>query len=331
MNGGVVHSAPLISARNLSTRFDNGGGLFRRRDRNALSNISMSVDPETCFCLLGESGSGKTTLAWTFLGLNPFTGGEIIYNGETVRHPNDPVQRHLRSQSQMVFQDPVASLNPGFTLARSIEEPLRSQGIRKAERQGKVLELSERVGLSHDLLSRLPGEVSGGQSQRACIARALSSRPQLLVLDEPLTALDAVSRQQVVGVLERIRKISGLTFLLITHNLSLARKIGTHVAVMYAGLMVEKATAGHFFSGPQHPYSRALISAVLEPGFWPGERIVLTGEMPPLHRRPDGCVFHPRCPEKLAICTEIRPVFKPVGPGHDVCCHRVMEGGGLKA
>jgi peptide/nickel transport system ATP-binding protein len=291
----------------------------------------MSIEPESCFCLLGESGSGKTTLAWTLLGLKPFTAGEIVFNGETIRRSNDPVHRRLRSQAQMVFQDPLASLNPGFTLARAIEEPLRSQGMGRAQRREKVRDLSDRVGLSSDLLSRLPGEVSGGQGQRACIARALSSRPQLLVLDEPLTALDAVSRQQVVGLLGRIRKTSGLAFLLITHNLSLARKIGSHVAVMYAGVLVEKATAGDFFSSPRHPYSRALLSSVLEPGFWPGDRIVLTGEMPPFHRRPAGCVFHPRCTEKLPICAEAGPTFKPVGPGHEVCCHRVAEGGGWKA
>jgi peptide/nickel transport system ATP-binding protein len=226
----------------------------------------------------------------------------------------------------MVFQDPAASLNPRFTLAMSIEEPLRARGVEKALRRAATRDLAARVGLSPDLLSRLPREVSGGQGQRACIARALSSRPELLVLDEPLTALDAVSRKQLVTLLSRIREDSGPTFFLITHNLSLARKIGTHVAVMYAGLLVEKAPAADFFSRPRHPYSCALLSSVLEPGFWQGKRIVLKGEMPPLHRRPKGCVFHPRCPDKRAVCSEAAPEFRGVGPGHGVRCHLAGEG-----
>ncbi len=319
-------SPPLIAVRNLSVAFSSGGGgLFRRSSRTALKNIRLEIGRKECFCLLGESGSGKTTLAWTLLGLLPFSGGEILFNGEVVKKHNDPVQQRLRAHSQMVFQDPAASMNPRFTLAMSIEEPLRAKGMGKTERRATTRDLADRVGLFPDLLSRLPREVSGGQGQRACIARALSSKPDLLVLDEPLTALDAVSRRQIVTLLSRIRETSGLTYFLITHNLALARKLSTHVAVMYAGLLIEKAPSVDFFSRPQHPYSRALLSSVLEPGFWWGERIVLTGEMPPLHRRPKGCVFHPRCPEKLPVCSETAPEFRMMEPGHEVRCHLAAE------
>jgi oligopeptide/dipeptide ABC transporter ATP-binding protein len=221
----------------------------------------------------------------------------------------------------MVFQDPLSSLNPGLTLGRSIGEPLRARGVKKAIRDETVRDLAARTGLSLDLLHRRPGEVSGGQNQRACIARALSSDPSFLVLDEPLTALDAVSQSQVVTLLARIKEKTGLTYFLITHNLPLARRIGTHVAVMYAGTIVEQAPAESFFSAPRHPYSCALLSSVLRPGFWPGERVVLPGEMPPLGKPPKGCVFHPRCPKKETVCAESAPPVHTTEKGHTVHCH----------
>lgn len=326
MSAGDIIQPPLITMRNLSVAFSRRGAGFRRSSRIALKNICLEIGPDACFCLLGESGSGKTTLAWTLLGLTPFSGGELFYNGEAIRRPDDPVQQRLRAHSQMVFQDPAASLNPRFTLGWSIEEPLRARRIGRAHRREAVEALARRVGLAPELLLRLPGEVSGGQSQRACIARALSAGPDLLVLDEPLTALDAVSRKEVVAMLSRLRAESGMAYFLITHNLPLAKKVGTHVAVMYAGLLLEKAPADAFFSRPGHPYSRALLSSVLEPGFRQGERVVLTGEMPPLHRRPAGCVFHPRCPEKMEACSITAPEFRWAGPDHEVRCHLAGKG-----
>lgn len=318
---------PLLRIRDLSVRFaDREAGIFRRRFIQAIHGLDLDIHADDTFCLLGESGSGKTTLASAILGLHPFHRGRITYNGPTlngltIKRSNDAAHKSLRTDCQMVFQSPAASLNPNLTLQQSIEEPLGAKGVVKSKRREAVRALAGQAGLSPDLLSRRPGEVSGGQNQRACIARALSTRPRLLVLDEPLTALDAVARQQMAALLCRLKERFGLTYFLITHDLALARQIGTRVAVMYLGNLVEKAPAAAFFAEPRHPYARALLSSVLRPGFWQGERIVLQGELPSLRHPPKGCVFHPRCAERLPICTHTAPRPQVVAEGHKVCCH----------
>ncbi|BBO89515.1 ABC transporter ATP-binding protein [Desulfosarcina ovata] len=313
---------PLLRIRNLSVRFaDRRGGIFRRRSTLAIHDIDLDIQAGETFCLLGESGSGKTTLASAILGLHPFHAGQIAHNGSTINRSNDTAHQRLRADCQMVFQSPAASLNPHLTLQQSIEEPLGAKGMGSSRRRETVCELAGLAGLSEDLLGRRPGEVSGGQNQRACIARALSTRPKLLVLDEPLTALDAVARQQIVALLCRLKEAFRLTYFLITHDLALASQIGTHVAVMYLGTLVEQAPAASFFAHPYHPYAQALLSSVLRPGLWQGERIVLHGELPSLRRPPDGCVFHPRCARRLAVCTHTAPRPRMVGGGHTVCCH----------
>lgn len=311
-----------LRVRHLSVKFkDRSGSLFHRRSFTAVRDISLDIEANQTFCLLGESGSGKTTLAWTILGLHPFHGGRIVYNGHPINKRNDAVHQQLCSNAQMVFQNPAASLDPHFSLYRSIAEPLIARGIQSKARAARVRELAEQTGLSPDLLERLPSEVSGGQNQRACIARALSTRPAFLILDEPLTALDAIAQRRLVDLLCRIKERFRLTYFLITHDMALAKAIGTVVAVMYLGTIVETAPAPAFFATPCHPYAKALLSSALKPGFWQGRRIILGGEIPSLHAPPSGCGFHPRCPWKMTVCEKVPPREIEVGKGHRVACH----------
>jgi oligopeptide/dipeptide ABC transporter ATP-binding protein len=312
----------LLRIRHLSVKLkDRSGFLFRRRLLYAVRDVSLDIETNQTFCLLGESGSGKTTLAWSILGPHPFHGGSIVFHGSHIKKSNDAVHQKLRSSAQMVFQNPAASLDPHFPLWRSIAEPLVAKGIGKQARSAMVRDLAINTGLSPDLLQRRPSEVSGGQNQRACLARALSTRPAFLILDEPLSALDAIAQHQLVDLLCRIKERFRLTYFLITHDMALAKQIGTVVAVMYLGTIVEKAPAQAFFSNPCHPYAKALLSSALTPGLWQGPRIILQGEIPSMQAPPSGCVFHPRCPSKMAVCDKVPPEEISVGEGHAVVCH----------
>ena len=312
----------FLSLRNLSIKFSlRSGSLFQSSSFYAVRNLSLDIHEKETFCLIGESGSGKTTLIWAILGLLPFQEGEIIYRGRPIIKSNDPLHKILISGSQIIFQDPVASLSPFLTLRQSIEEPLRARGVKKKEREATAKKLALETGLSSEVLQRRPSMVSGGQNQRACIARALSAKPNILFLDEPLTSLDAVIQGKVAKQLCRIQKEYSLTCFLVTHNLDLVKNIGTTVAVMYLGKIVEKAPVKTFFSQPCHPYSRALLSSVLKPGVWQGEQIILKGDIPSPQYPPSGCVFHPRCNRKLPECEKKAPAGKKLATGHEVFCH----------
>jgi oligopeptide/dipeptide ABC transporter ATP-binding protein len=313
---------PLLSIRDLSVKFQaRSSSLFRRRSFYAVHGISLDIRKKETFCLIGESGSGKTSLAWALLGLHRFHGGQMIFNGQSIKKSNDPVHRDFKSRAQMVFQDPGSSLSPFLTLGKSIGEPLEAKGVARKKRRAIVEKLARQTGLSTEQLQRRPSRVSGGQNQRACIARALSTRPEILFLDEPLTALDAVIQKQVAKLLSDMKNEYGLTYFLISHDLGLVKAMGTTVAVMYLGRIVEKAPKESFFSNPSHPYSQALLSSVLKPGIWQGKRIVLQGDIPSPQAPPKGCVFHPRCPHRLPECSNVAPPKKSLGPGHTVCCH----------
>ncbi len=315
-------AAPLLSLRNFSVKFPmRSGSYFRRSSFYALRELSLDIHKKETLCLIGESGSGKTTLIWAILGLLPFYKGKIIFNNRIIRKSNDPIHQDLKAVSQMVFQDTLLSLNPLLTLGRSIEEPLRARGLGKKERAEIVKRVAIQTGLSSELLQRRPSSVSFGQSQRACIARALSTNPEILFLDEPLTALDAVIQGKIARLLLRIRNERSLTCLIITHDLAFVKNIGTMVAVMYLGRIVEKAPVEFFFNKPCHPYSLALLSSVLKPGVWQGEKIILKGEIPSPQHPPSGCVFHPRCHLKLPVCEKIEPGMKRLSPRHEVYCH----------
>ncbi|MBU0994899.1 MAG: ABC transporter ATP-binding protein [Proteobacteria bacterium] len=318
----MTEPASYLTIKNLSVRFDlRSGPFFRKRSFFAIKDISLNIRKHDVFCLIGESGSGKSTLMWTLLGMHRFFKGEINYKGGRVERFGDSYHRRLISDAQMVFQDPVASLNPHLTLGRSIEEPMRAKKISRKTAQAAVAGLAEKTGLPADILKRKPTEASIGQNQRACIARALSVKPEILFLDEPLTALDPIVQTRVKKLLMDMKDAFGLTYFLVTHDLGFAKKIGTAVAVMYLGRIVEQAPAADFFSNPRHPYSQALLSGSLSPFVWQKERIILEGEIPSPHEPPKGCVFHPRCRNRMPVCDQIKPACRKPGKDHLVYCH----------
>ena len=313
---------PFLSLKQFSVKFNlRSGSIFRRASFYAVRDLSINIHEKETFCLIGESGSGKTTLIWAMLGLLPFHKGEIIFKGESIKKRNDPAHKRFKAGAQMVFQDPSASLSPFLTLGRSIEEPLRARGVGKKQRAETAKKLALETGLSLKLLERRPANVSGGQNQRACIARALSTEPDILFLDEPLTALDAVIQNKITKLLCKIKKKYPVTSFLVTHDLGLVKNIGDTVAVMYLGKIVETAPVKIFFSNPCHPYSKALLSSVLKPGIREGKPIILQGEIPSLQHPPPGCPFYTRCPGRLSLCKNIMPDKKILAKGHEVLCH----------
>ena len=312
----------LINIRNLSIRFPIGsGGLFSKRFFHAVKNVNLDIVHKEIFCLIGESGSGKTTLMNGLLGFCPYQEGEIIFDNKPVRHQGDTVHQILKARSQVVFQDPVASLNPYLTLQQSILEPLHAGKHSKKEKEIIARRLAAETGLPEFLLKRKPGKASTGQNQRACIARALSTEPDILFLDEPLSALDAINSKEIAELLVRLKKNHGLTCFLITHNLDLVKEIGTTVAVMYLGRIIEKAPVKDFFSTACHPYSLALLANSRKSGPDKNKRIILEGDIPSPHDPPSGCVFHPRCKKRLPVCEQKEPVKRNISRDHVVFCH----------
>ena len=313
---------PFLSLQHFSVKFNlRSGSIFRRDSFYAVRDLSINIHEKETFCLIGESGSGKTTLIWAMLGLIPFHKGEIIFKGRSIKKRNDSAHKRFKAGAQMVFQDPAASLSPFLTLGRSIEEPLRARGVGKKERTKTAKRLALETGLSLKLLERRPLNVSGGQNQRACIARALSTEPDILFLDEPLTALDAVIQNKITKLLCKIKKDYPVTSFLVTHDLGLVKNIGDTVAVMYLGRIVETAPVKIFFSNPYHPYSKALLSNVLKPGIRKGDPIILQGEIPSIQHPPEGCPFYTRCPSRLSVCKKNMPDRKILAKGHEVLCH----------
>ncbi len=312
-------SEPLLEIRNLSVTFPvRDGRLFRRRRFFAVKDFSATIRVGETFCLVGESGCGKTTLLRALLGWPFLKRGTVVFRGASF-----PVgDRRVWSHCQLVFQNPVGSLNPFLTLAQSVEEPMRAAGIGKRRRERRVRGAAAQVGLPEELLSRYPGEVSVVEAQRTALARALVAEPELLLLDEPISALDALHRKQIIDLLVELKRSRSMTYFLVTHNLGLVRKLGTTVAVMYLGHPVEIAPAEAFFRAPRHPYSQALLSNALAPGLWKGERLVLRGEVPSAQHSPPGCPFHPRCPQRLPRCEREFPPWTTVGQHHRVRCHR---------
>lgn len=314
-------SLPYLDIADLGVRFANRTG---RSTRSAppyvLRHISARINRNETFCLLGESGSGKTTLIRALLGLIPFQEGHIVLDGQQISGKGKPIYRCFPNRMQLIFQDPSTSLNPFRTLGQSMQEPLQAQGVRKRERVQLVNRLAEQMGLSAEALERRPGAVSGGQCQRACIGRALAAKPDMLFLDEPLAALDTLTRKKVADLLVQVREQYRMTFFLVTHNLSFAARISSRVAVMYLGRIVEQAPAAQFFERPSHPYSQALLSSSLDPALWDRERIVLKGDISS-DKPASGCVFYPRCFQRTERCATEAPPTHLLADDHAVCCH----------
>jgi len=318
----------ILSVRDLKTYFPVRKGVFSRVAEwvRAVNGVSFDVRRGKTLGLVGESGCGKTTVGRTVLRLIPATTGRVTFDGREVFTLGRGELRALRRRMQIIFQDPFGSLNPRMTVGGIVGEPLQVHRVaRGRERNEKVVELLERCGLSSSHMSRYPHEFSGGQRQRIGIARALALNPDLIICDEPVSALDVSIQSQILNLLADLQDEFGLSYLFIAHNLAVIEHFSDEVAVMYLGKIVESASAEAIYRNPKHPYTQALLSAVPQPE--PGRqrsRIVLGGEVPsPLHP-PPGCAFHPRCPLAIDRCRWEIPALvahEGCGPGHVSACH----------
>ncbi len=325
---------PLLEVKNLTKYFPIKGGFFSRTmgTVKAVDDVSFYIQPGETLGLVGESGCGKTTVSRLILRLFEPTSGEIWFrnqeNGriDLAKLPNTEM-RSLRRNIQMIFQDPYASLNPRMTLSQIVGEPLSSNNLAKgSELLDRVAEALKMVGLRPEYMSRYPHAFSGGQRQRVGIARALVTRPQLIVADEPVSALDVSVQAQILNLLRDLQDQLDLTYLFIAHDLSVIRHISDRVAVMYVGKLVESARRTELFSNPMHPYTEALMSAVPKPNpRIKTQRILSPGEVADPANPPSGCYFHPRCSYAQDICKNIAPELQEVRTDHFVACHRANE------
>lgn len=307
----------LIEVRNLKKYFNTPKGQL-----HAVDGLNFAIEKGKTLGVVGESGCGKSTTGRTILRLNEPTDGEIIFEGKNIVDLSAKEMRHLRKDVQMIFQDPFASLNPRKTVGEIIAEPLRLHGVSKTERNARVLELMEIVGLAERLMNTYPHELDGGRRQRIGIARALALNPKFIVCDEPVSALDVSIQAQILNLLKKLQKELGLTYMFITHDLSVVNYFSDDILVMYLGKVIEKASSEQLFARPTHPYTQALLSAIpvadLEEK---PERIILKGEITsPINPKP-GCRFAPRCLIATDICLTEEPSLEEIAPGHCVACH----------
>ncbi|HEY0093368.1 MAG TPA: dipeptide ABC transporter ATP-binding protein [Archangium sp.] len=320
---------PLLQVRDVKTHFLVRGGLLGRvrGTVKAVDGVGFDVRRGETLGLVGESGCGKSTLGRTLLRLVEPAAGSIRFEGRELTGLSQRELRPLRRRMQLVFQDPYASLNPRMTVRDILGEPFAIHGLERGrEREAKVAELLDLMGLPRDALGRYPHEFSGGQRQRIGIARAIALRPDLVVADEPISALDVSIQAQIVNLLVDLQRELGLTYVFIAHDLKIVEYVSTRVAVMYLGRIVELADAADLYRKPRHPYTQALLSAVPVPDpERKRSRIILQGDVPSPLAPPPGCPFHPRCPYAMERCRRETPPLYALGNGHTAACFLVED------
>ena len=315
----------ILEVRNLQKRFVLAKTLMGKPTKElvAVDNVSFKLKAGETLGIVGESGCGKTTLGRTILRLHPSSGGEIYFKGQNIAELKGQDLRDLRTKMQIIFQDPYSSLPPRATVGDILSEPVLVHGIvPKNEVKDYVLDLMEKCGLRDYYYERYPHECSGGQRQRICIARALSVKPELVICDEPVSALDVSIQAQIINLLKDLQRSMNLTYLFISHDLSVVKFISDKVGVMYLGKMMEFGNKKDIFDNPLHPYTQALFSAIPNPD--PDvkmKRIHLAGDIPSPANPPSGCRFHTRCPQATEECAKCAPEYREVEPGHFVACH----------
>lgn len=321
---------PILRVENLKKHFPIKAGVFSRvvGQIKAVDGVNLFINEGETFGLVGESGCGKSTLGRTILKLLEPTEGNVFYKGREIYTMEKNKLRELRKEMQIIFQDPYGSLNPRMTVGEAIGEALEAHGMAKGEaRRERVKELLDICGLAPYHYRRYPHEFSGGQRQRVGIARALVLNPNFVVADEPISALDVSIQAQIINLLEELQNKFGLTYLFISHDLSMVKHISNRVAVMYLGMIVEMAPKKAFYRNPMHPYSQALLSAVpvMDPTL-KKERIILKGDVPSPSNPPEGCRFHTRCRYTIDRCRVEIPELREIETDHSVSCHLVEKG-----
>ncbi len=319
---------PILEVKNLRKSFPLKKTLMGKvtKELVAVDDVSFTLMPGETLGIVGESGCGKTTMGRAILKLHQPTSGQIIFKGEDITKYNSSQMRDIRTKMQIIFQDPYSSLPPRSTVGGILSEPVMVHNIvPKSQVKEYVLELMDKCGLRDYYYERYPHEFSGGQRQRICIARALAVNPELVVCDEPVSALDVSIQAQIINLLKSLQESMNLTYIFISHDLSVVKFISDKIGVMYLGSMVEFGTKAEIFANPLHPYTKALFSAIPYPD--PDvkmNRIVLSGDIPSPANPPKGCRFHTRCPYATDICKEEVPEYKDYGNGHFAACHLIQ-------
>jgi oligopeptide/dipeptide ABC transporter ATP-binding protein len=328
----LVETDDILQVEDLKKHFPVRGGVFGgiTGKIKAVDGITFNVKRGETFSIVGESGCGKSTTGMCLLRLEEPTSGKILLNGQNINSKSKTQVREFRRNVQIIFQDPYSSLNPKHTIKRILSEPLVNNGLTSEKKvKDRVVSLLEMVGLGAHHLERYPHEFSGGQRQRIGIARAISLNPKLIICDEPVSALDVSIQSQILNLLQELQTKLNLTYIFISHDLSVVEHISDRVAVMYLGKIVEMGPRKEVFEDPRHPYTKALLSSVPVPDpndLRKGKRIILQGDVPSLKNPPQGCSFHTRCPHKREICTKVIPKFTQVSDQHKTTCHLVESG-----
>jgi len=314
----------LVEIRNLKKYFWTGGGPFKTKNAvRAVDDVSFCIKKKEILGLVGESGCGKTTCGKVILRLIDPTEGSIYFEGSDITQLKQKEMKKFRRKMMIIYQDPFGSLDPRMTIGSTIAEPMEVHNIvSREEKENKIIELMEKVGLTQDQINRYPHEFSGGQRQRIGIARALAINPMFIVADEPVSALDVSIQAQIINLLKDLQKEFGLTLLFIAHDLSVIKHISDRVGVMYLGKTVELAPKKELFDSPRHPYTQALLSSIPVPNPKFGKKSkILMGDVPSPINPPSGCRFHPRCSKCMPKCSKIEPELKENSKGHFVACH----------